>query len=333
MIPLSHHEILRFVGPFTRADRHVDLANSDRATRVLQFKPVLLPVASGAVATGQLTELLRLDLSTPQPKLRRTVASADGLQTYLDASGADLDTVLKRVLAVPPETHFRTLGNVLIADSYCCPEDLAQPLILRESLAHVQGIEVALDARTVVGEPMSVTLTPSDAQPALTLPADLIAVLGNPWKLLRRREGGWKCLLYVPTREPKRTTVALARFACAMAHLDRVLASPPAAFHGVHRAARWGVWLRRLTPLAIGVAIIGSLPLIDHFLLSDGANMNPLIFGIPNFLIVGFIYASRHEMPSLELPSLPRPLATDAWPSANRDANAATSLSGSRMHG
>jgi hypothetical protein len=38
--PLTHHEILRLVEPFTRVGRRVDLTGSDRVRRRLEFKPV-----------------------------------------------------------------------------------------------------------------------------------------------------------------------------------------------------------------------------------------------------------------------------------------------------
>ncbi|MEM1435041.1 MAG: hypothetical protein AAGG11_13365 [Pseudomonadota bacterium] len=313
MIPLSHHEILRHVGPFARAGHHVDLARSDRAARVIEFKPVVHPAPATAARPGQLTEVLRLDLSDPTAHLLRTVTTDADLEATLDAHGTDLATLLERILAVPPEAHFRTVNGTMIADSFSCPDDPGQPLKLHESRTGVHGFQITLDARTVVGEPMTVTLAPPDPQAPADLPADLVAVLGAPYKLMRLRQGAWKFLLYAPTREPQRSTVTLERFARAIAHLDQVLGDAPAAFHERHRAARWRVWARRLTPLAVGVTIIAALPLIDRFFLTDETTMNPLIFGIPNFLIVAFIYVSRHEMPNLELPPFPGPLAADAW--------------------
>jgi hypothetical protein len=43
--PLTHHEILRLVEPFTRLGRRVDLTGSDRVRRRLEFKPVERVVA------------------------------------------------------------------------------------------------------------------------------------------------------------------------------------------------------------------------------------------------------------------------------------------------
>ena len=38
--PLSHHDILGIVEPFTRRSRQLDLAASDRLNRRLLFKPI-----------------------------------------------------------------------------------------------------------------------------------------------------------------------------------------------------------------------------------------------------------------------------------------------------
>ena len=335
MTPLSHHEILRLVAPFARADRHVDLAQSDRGARLLTFKPVVHPAASRAQASGQLTETLRLDLSRRTSSLRRTVTTDDGLQAILDASGADLGALLERVLAVSPETQFRAAGGLVVADSYVCPEDPEQPLELRASRARVRGLEIALDAEAAPGAPMRVTLTPEDPRVERVLPADLVAVLGMPWKLLREDEGRWQFLLYAPSREPRRSMVTKERFARAVAHLDSVLGAAPAAFHSTHAAARWRVWLRRLMPLAICVTIVASLPLFDSVLLKDGLRMNPLILGISNFMILAFMYVSRHEIPKLETPPFPRSLASDAWPSAavEDSARVAETVAGRRARG
>ena len=56
--PLTHHQILALVEPFSRSGRQVDLAASDRLARRLLFKPRQLP-ADGACPA--LVETLQLD--------------------------------------------------------------------------------------------------------------------------------------------------------------------------------------------------------------------------------------------------------------------------------
>ena len=50
--PLTHHEILRLIEPFTRRGRHVDLSATDRIERRIVFKPVVhggeMPACAGA---------------------------------------------------------------------------------------------------------------------------------------------------------------------------------------------------------------------------------------------------------------------------------------------
>ncbi len=318
MTPLSHHEILRHVGPFAQVSRHVDLARSDRAARVLTFKPVAHTVTLEGVAPVQVTERLRLNLSRPVPRLRRTVSIADGpvldgLEATLSARGADLEALLERTLCVPVATHFRVAAGTLIADSYRCPDDPELPLVLRESRARVDGFEVVLDARTVVGEPLTGTLTSLELNARHSLPEDLVAVLGHAWSVLTEKDHGWTFLLRVPAREPRRSKVTLARFEQTVTHLTDVLTSGPTGFHAAHRSARWQVWLRRLMPLIIIVAMLGSLPLLDRFVFDENTSMHPLALGLPNLLILAFLYLSRHEMPSIGIPPLPRPLKPSAW--------------------
>lgn len=73
--PLSHHEILALVEPYTRVGRQVDLTRSDRAARRLVFKPRLHPAADGLPA---MTETLTLeDLGRPGAPYWRLTRALD----------------------------------------------------------------------------------------------------------------------------------------------------------------------------------------------------------------------------------------------------------------
>ena len=48
--PLSHHDVLTLVAPFSRRGRPIDLAASDRGARKLLFRPVEHPAADGRPA-------------------------------------------------------------------------------------------------------------------------------------------------------------------------------------------------------------------------------------------------------------------------------------------
>ena len=63
--PLTHHEILTLVEPFTRRGRHVDLAASDRLERRLVFKTI------EHAAPGAADAMVRETLVLEQPKAER----------------------------------------------------------------------------------------------------------------------------------------------------------------------------------------------------------------------------------------------------------------------
>ena len=65
--PMSHHEILGLVEPYTRRGRHVDLAASDRLERRLAFQPV--EHAGQVGETSALRE--NLVLENPWPGMHR----------------------------------------------------------------------------------------------------------------------------------------------------------------------------------------------------------------------------------------------------------------------
>ena len=86
--PLTHHQILGLVEPFTRSGRQVDLPASDRLARRLHFKPVQ-HAASGS--TPALTETLQLEChESGNHRLTRVLQVADGPGATLQAMGTDL---------------------------------------------------------------------------------------------------------------------------------------------------------------------------------------------------------------------------------------------------
>ena len=96
--PLTHHQILALVAPFSRSGRHVDLAASDRMARRVAFK---------AVAHGAITETLLLDNpSEGRFKLTRVLTVQGGLQARLTAEGSEPAALLARVDASGSKTLF-----------------------------------------------------------------------------------------------------------------------------------------------------------------------------------------------------------------------------------
>ena len=80
--PLTHHEILGLIGPFTRRGRHLDLPASDRLARRLVFKPI--EHTDPAIASPVLIESLQLEQPEDDTyRLTRTLSLPCGLQDTL----------------------------------------------------------------------------------------------------------------------------------------------------------------------------------------------------------------------------------------------------------
>ena len=111
--PLSHHDILALVEPFTRRGRHVDLPASDRMERRLRFKPV---EHAGEPA---LLDTLQLDsFESGSFQLTRTLSRCDSLHATLQIGGPDPAALLAQVEAVAPPHQFVAGPGFVIARSY-----------------------------------------------------------------------------------------------------------------------------------------------------------------------------------------------------------------------
>lgn len=315
--PLSHHDILTYVGPFSRAGRQVDLALTQRDERLIAFKRVDRSVDLEPAGSIALTEHLTLSLAKATPQLTRTLETADGLRVTLTARDANMDKLLERILAVSPNTHFRLVEGLLIGDSLRCPDDASEPPVLRESRVNIGPAHLHLDARTVGSEPMTVRLTCRDREADFAPPDDLLAVLGRYWSVLETRDEYYKFTLNVPGRQPKRSRVARTRFERTAAHLQHVFTLRPEQYHETFRAERWKVWRRRLIPLGVIVAMLGALPFLGGGVLAGEKGFTPLAISLPNILFVLFMYVSRHEIPTIGVPPFPQPLDTAAWTPAS----------------
>ena len=179
--PLTHHQILGLVEPFTRSGRQVDLPASDRLARRLHFKPRDI-AASGD--TPALTETLQLEChESGNHRLTRVLHPADGPDATLQAMGTDLSRLLAQVDAVAPAQHFRAGPGWQGARSYdLAPSAHAGPPVLtfRHGEARVDGLHLGLavmDVKNVAGD---ITLRPAPGE-RLALPEDLLAVMGWNW--------------------------------------------------------------------------------------------------------------------------------------------------------
>jgi|GEM_PF-287608 len=108
--PLTHHQILALVAPFSRSGRYVDLAASDRMARQVAFRPV---------AHGSITETLQLDNPAEgRFRLSRVLALQGGLQARLTAEGSEPAALLARVDAVPVALQHGSGSGYVLAKSH-----------------------------------------------------------------------------------------------------------------------------------------------------------------------------------------------------------------------
>lgn len=322
--PLTHHEIVGFVEPFTRAGRHVDLAASDRTARQLVFKPVMHDVAVGQ---GAWREVLKLDLrDAARPVLERVLHHPAGLDARVESAGPDAGVLLAQVLAVPPQHHFDAGDGYLIARSYAidaidaiagaaplADAPLADPpLRLMHGVVQVAGLRLDLrlklpHLRTVAGD-LDLTPAPLDA---LDLPEDLLAVQGWDWARLVRTREGWTSKLRLRGNILRRSRTAEAALVQVARHLVRVFAAAPERFHERHVGARWGVVLRRAIPTLTIVFMVVAAALLPRFTPPDRAGVWMALHYLPIALLA--LAFSVQELACFEIPPLPRRLKVGRW--------------------
>lgn len=306
--PLTHHDILALVEPFTRRGWAVDLPGSDRAQRRIAFRERDL---GDAVAT--------LQLEHPEPGhfvLTRTLRAADGLQAELQAEGPQVSELLDRIDAVPPQRQFvRTAGAATAYRQRLAKQ--GTDLVLRQAEARLPGLQVALRMSGVSGYPAELTLQ-RDEGAAIELPDDVLAVLGRAWGHLNKVRGGWQGSMQLRGREPRRSADAEARLQRTLQHLARTLAEPPARFHEQHLGARWRVALSGTLPLLACAAIVGTALLLQSGD-ADSRSALGLLANVTPPLLMGLFFL-RREMPRIAWPRPPRRPAPDAWPVAQRGA-------------
>lgn len=314
MHPLTHHEILGLIAPFTRRGRQADLAASNRIERRLCFKPIEHGPLSASLgsADGVLTEVLTLEHPrAKQFRLMRSLTLDTGVVATLQADGDDPERLLALIDNVAPRQQFREVAGVTVALSYrLTGSGTAPTLELTRGAATVAGITVVLKADTVKGYPVAIELTPQVAD-SVELPDDLLAVIGWGWSPLRKSRGVWNGTLKARGREPQRSRDLENKMEKAVGHLARTLAQPPSQFHETLRRARWAVTFRRGIPLLffIGLmALAGGLTMIE---MPQDSIWNLLLMGAPPLLL--FAAFSMRDTPPLEIPPLPRRFKADAW--------------------
>jgi hypothetical protein len=179
--PLTHHDILSVVEPFTRRGRHMDLLASNRMERRLLFRPI--EHRDHAMAALSLRETLQLD--NPEPGtfvLTRILRLASGLQAILQATGPHPAGLLANVETIPPQSQFCSGPGFVIAHSHRleatsggAPGSVAPVrLILTQAEAQVDGLTLVMKVPMVHGYPADITLQAAGAG-SIELPQDLLA--------------------------------------------------------------------------------------------------------------------------------------------------------------
>jgi hypothetical protein len=317
-LPLTHHEILTLVAPFSRSGRQIDLAASDRLARRLMFRPVTHAADTIMAGLPAITERMQLEAAPRVPwRLTRTLDAQDGLRAVLHADGEDPAELLARIDAVPLASQWHP-GGTDVASAIAWEHEALRPagsdgaprLSLRHAHAQVAGLALQARVSPVAGYPAEIELTAQDGD-ARVLPDDLLAVLGRPWGPLDRVAGRWRASVQLRGEDPRRSQEAETRLALSVEHLARTLAQPPDAFHRAWRGARWAFALRRTAPLAFGVAFVVAVITAQRTGYASDSTL-ALLANLAPPLLMG-LYFIRREMPRLELPRIPRRLAPQAW--------------------
>lgn len=309
--PLSHHEIIALVEPFSRRGQHVDLAASDRAARQLAFKP------TAAVDIAAVEQTLLLDCRNPDAlRLTRRLRRADGLQATLHLHGPDPGLLLAQMEGVPPQRHFGEGAGFALARNYLltghADGSVAEPVLDSARLV-LNGLVLTLSLPPDRGMAADLRLEAPHGLEA-PLPEDLLAVLGWNWTRLIPDRHSWSSKLRLPRGPARRTRAAEAALDRAAAHLALTLAETPARFHHRQRRARQAVFLRRGIPaftalaMLLGVAVVAYT---THYDVGDRPGLWFMLFHLPTAVFA--LSFCLQELPRLELPPWPRPLEAPRW--------------------
>ena len=306
--PLTHHDILALVAPFTRSGRHVDLPACDRIQRRVVFKA--LDRAADAPKLPGLRELLALEkVSQNGYRLTRTLVLASGQQARLTASGTEPAQLLQRVDAVGLGQHFQLGEGYAITRHYSLRSD-AQGPVLTGAQVLVGSLTLTMTVSPVRNVSANVLLTAPPGQ-VLDIPEDLLAVLGWAWSPLSVTPQGWAGKFRLRGTPDQRTRRAEQAVTQAAAHLAHTLAAPPADFHDGHLRARWQVVFRRAIPILTPICMLITLLLMPRLALDEIPGLWTLVYQLPTVLIA--ISFMTQDLPRFEIPPWPRRATATNW--------------------
>jgi hypothetical protein len=319
--PLTHHEIIGLVGPFTRRGRKLDMAASRRAERELRFKPIDHPATSDGPPT------LREDLALTVSEgggfhlVRRLTALIDNdksMLATLTAAGPDAAVLLAEIEQFPITRHFTGYDGVWLQRSYQLEpatkrgDETGRPWQTRLTEASAEIAGVRLDVKADIRRlPAEVRLSAPSGQ-RLLIPRDLLAVLGWHWRSVDAYTSHWRSSMRVAKREPQRTADIEQKLARTVTHLAETLSQPPARFHKHNISARWRAAFQRGIPLFAALGLIGGALAMTQVPIHNEAVTKLLAFQLPPLLLLLFFFGFD-ALPSFEIPRIPRALKQDSW--------------------
>jgi len=306
--PLTHHEILALIEPFSRLGYQADLVASQRLDRRLVFRPIEHQAES---RRSRIVEtLVLISRGANALRLERHLAADGGPSVELVADGQDASALLERVRSVPAGAPFQAGPGFCVGFSgrVEVPDGL---VALTEAVAHIGQWRMTLEADPVRGMLADVGITHA-VQDGAMLPEDLLAVLGRDWGLLRPSGKGWSGTTRLRGRNAARDIRTRERMLIAAHHLAATFAEPATQFHATHHRARRHVMIRRLTPLAAAALLILVGAACTRLDITNDATLRVLLMSSPPVLMI--LFFSLREVPRLELPPLPRASNAGAWP-------------------
>jgi hypothetical protein len=306
--PLTHHEILALIEPFSRRGYQADLGASQRLDRRLAFRPV--EHDADAVPRRIVETLVLVSQGGTSFRVERHLAAIDGPSVELIADGTEPGDLLERVLSIEPGQPFEAGPGYCVGFSGRIAA-VGGPVALSEAIAHIGHWRLTLEADPVRGMPADVSLTRNIPDTA-AVPEDLLAVLGRDWGLLRPSGKGWSGTVRLRGRDARRDERTRAHVLDAARHLASTFSRHATEFHEDHRRSRWRVTLRRLGPLAAAVALILVGAACTRLDISSDATLRVLLMSSPPVLMI--LFFSLREVPRLELPPLPRATNAGRWP-------------------
>jgi hypothetical protein len=313
--PLTHHDILALVEPFTRRGRRVDLAASDRLHAKIVFQVVDRDANEPEIAV--LREALQLErLDRGGLRLTRTLTTAGGLQATLVARGRDAGRLLELVDKVLPGHQLLTGPGFIISRSYTLHASDsaimadASGWVLTDGRVQCEGLGLTL--RVPATRNMSADISLSAKGPhRANLPEDFLAVMGWRWSPLLATKEGWKDKFRVRGNPQRRTFMAEQALNTVARHIAETLSRPPHQYHDRHLFSRWVVVLRRsiptLTPIFLVLAILAS----SNLDFSGHQGWFVLLYHVPTLLIA--LSFTMQDDAKFEIPPWPRRLTQEHW--------------------